>query len=380
MYFVLQVAQVLALAFAGLALLVGVGKCLESAERRGANEQCFYGLAALLFDLLLVMGAVLGVRLLAQPVSMAVIATTFFLASALVVLAWGLSAVGTVQCLVDHQQGMLAGISTLVLCTVAGGGLAWLAWDVTRDGVPTAMVLYGSATVADSPALEPNDLDSEALLDEESETVADAAPSTPPMEHAKAEAVLKDWSDWLRAIPWLNQEPGYVYLRDHNLRFRIPTPKWGQVKPLAQFKELLALQHSDLPVRFNFRVIEVGPEFRLGSASLIGYVQANYKEPVRDAIVLADRTVIIHGMRGRRIDFSYRVNGRSYNESCWHAAAGGYLNRMAVTADGQYHSAALAAATELFAGLSPIRREPKAHIAGPTDKPARAEGIAGRRS
>ncbi|HEX4150457.1 MAG TPA: hypothetical protein VHY20_15775 [Pirellulales bacterium] len=384
MHFALQIAQVLLLAFAGLTLLVGIGKSLESTERRGSNEQCFYALAAILLDLLLMLAAWLGVRFMAQPVSMAIIAAAFFLAAALAVVAWILSVVGLLQCLVDrgrvYKNGKLAGSLAFLLCTAASAGLAWVAWDVTRDGVPASMVLYHSSKAHVQASAAPDAAGSQTSPQaSEAQALEDLAP-TPPMDPATADALAKQWTQWFREMPLFNRDLAFVYLRDYNLRYHVPPAHWVREKPRTEHHELLALQHTELPIRFDFSVQQVNSDFRLSTASLLPWIQAGYTDPVTGAIVLADRKVIVNGISGRRLDLSYRVNGQFYTQSCWQTASDGYLIRMSVTADANHISTTLAAATQLFTGLSPIHRQPRAEVAGPAAKPASTDGPSGRRS
>lgn len=356
MHFVLQVAQILAMAFAGLGLLIGTGKCLETAERRGSNELCFYSLATILFDCLLTVGAVLGVRFLTQPVSMAIIAVAFFLISAVAVAAVALAFVGLVQLFLDrhqHQyhQGRLAGASALLLSMVASAGLGWLAWDTTREGVPASMVLYRRAGAQAVEAAAGNDPAPAAAEHADGPAAAEVVASTPPMDRAKANALLKQWNDWSRTVPWLNRESGYIYLDDQNVRYRTPGSNWVRMKPPDAGFELLTYRHAELPIHFELFAGPIDPGFLPSTASAAELIRQATRRTVSNAYVLSDRPVVIKDLKGRRLDLSFVMNGTPATQSCWVLIHNGSLYSMFVSGNSEHHSVVLSQATQLFGGF-----------------------------
>ncbi|HEY5313433.1 MAG TPA: hypothetical protein VIK18_12990, partial [Pirellulales bacterium] len=196
-------------------------------------------------------------------------------------------------------------------------------------------------------------------------SATEGAASTPPMDRAAAYALLHQWTDWLHKVSWLNREVGYVYLDDHNLRYRSPGSMWAASKPQDATKALLLYRHTELPIHFELYALPADAGFLPSTASAAELILQGSKRTVSNAFVLSDRPAIVKGLKGRRLDLSYVMNGKPTTQSCWVLVHHGSLYSMSVLGDSVHHAAVLSQATQMFSGFELLDRS------GGTPAPAR---------
>jgi hypothetical protein len=360
-------------------LLIGIGKCIDSAEERGASSHCafalLFALTALLIGACLVLARPLlleGTGLLIAAIAGAIMA--LFMVLALVWSIWGLVEVITNPR--HFKFGAKLGALGLLLVLVESGVLSAGGVYIYREGIPDFLrpepaLVHATPLVPDEGLAAGKD-----STDDSSGPVLTVSKHPKPPESSRpnklASRTASRSNSPVAVQPPVDDAKDFISFPELRFRFRnLPAP-WKRTEivdstdgPVLEFRR----EHPS----FSFTLIakRTTDGLTLDTRQLANQVRAEIRDRTPYSSI-DDRPVIIADLPGIRVDASERSDKLQTADSYWVVVYGGFAYRLCMSGAFEDHATIRSQASDLFRCFEPLNKTSPA-VASPAPTRGKSE-------